>query len=360
MRHPKYAIILGAACLLLSVGWAATLRAQPDRLRVLSLNAEWFPGRSPQPAPAQQARHIASLHRLLHDLDPDLWLVQEVNCTHALDRVLAVLPDMTLYTASAFTDGPHQLAIAGRLPAVSAWTASWTAAGHETAPPRGIAGCVVEFSDGSVLPVFTLHLKSNFRGGEDYDAALNIRMRETAARQFVDHARKIASDWADRPLRGVLLGGDLNLLHPAVLFRGEQTASILETGGFTFLGADGLDHFWGIGLSNAAFHVFSEYHVSDHRPIILDIPLPEGVTIRRFPPEAPEAVAALAGNVRTDVNTAPLQELMALPGIGPVLASRILLQRPFVSVEELVEVCGIGPVTLTQMLPYIAVPPGGD
>ncbi len=69
----------------------------------------------------------------------------------------------------------------------------------------------------------------------------------------------------------------------------------------------------------------------------------------------PEKVAALAGNVKTDVNSADLGELMTLRGIGPVLAGRIILRRPFSSVEELVEVCGIGPITLDQMLPFIDV-----
>jgi competence protein ComEA len=345
--------------ILLAVYLASAIHAGADRLRVLSLNAQWFPGREPDAVPAQQARHIASLHPMLHDLDPDIWLVQEVNRAEALEKALAVLPDAHVYTVSAFTNGPHQLAIAGRLPVVSSGTAGWPVREGDVLPPRGIAYSVVEFSDGSVLPVFTLHLKSNFRGGEDYDEAGNIAMRETAARLFVGYAAALKATLADRTVRGMLLGGDFNVLYPMSLFRGERTSRILEEGGFSFLGSDGLDHFWAVGITNAVFSAGPEYKgVSDHRAVILDIALPEGVTIPRRPPLAPATVVAVVGNVKANVNSASLQELMALPGIGPVLAARIVLQRPYESIEELIQVCGIGPITLEQMQPWVeALPP---
>ena len=344
------------AMILLVVYLASALHAGADRLRVLSLNAQWFPGREPDAAAAQQAWHIAALHQLLYDLDPDIWLVQEVNRADALGKVLAVLPDATVYAVSAFTNGPHQLAIAGRMPVVVSGTSGWEVREGDVLPPRGIAYSVVEFSDGSVLPVFTLHLKSNFRGGEDYDEAENMAMRETAARLFVGYAAALKASLADRVVRGMLLGGDFNVLYPMSLFRGERTSGILEEGGFSYLGSDGLDHFWGVGITNAVFSAFPGYKgVSDHRAVILDIPLPEGVTILRRPPLVPSAVAAIAGNMKVEVNSASLQELMALPGIGPVLAARIVLQRPYESIEELVEVCGIGPVSLELMQPWVEV-----
>jgi competence ComEA-like helix-hairpin-helix protein len=43
-----------------------------------------------------------------------------------------------------------------------------------------------------------------------------------------------------------------------------------------------------------------------------------------------------------NANTATMEELQAIPGIGPVLASRIVAARPFQSVEDIDKVAGIG------------------
>ncbi len=74
--------------------------------------------------------------------------------------------------------------------------------------------------------------------------------------------------------------------------------------------------------------------------------------------EAPSAVdAAAPGPV--DVNTADVDELVRLPGVGPVRAAAILRLReaegPFVSIDELLEVKGIGPVTLERLREHATV-----
>ena len=43
-----------------------------------------------------------------------------------------------------------------------------------------------------------------------------------------------------------------------------------------------------------------------------------------------------------DANSATSEELQAIPGIGPVLAGRIIAARPFQSVEDIDKVAGIG------------------
>lgn len=69
------------------------------------------------------------------------------------------------------------------------------------------------------------------------------------------------------------------------------------------------------------------------------------------PPKAP--------NERIDINTADWKALAKLPGIGEVLAKRIVDFRskygPFTSVEDLLSVTGIGEKKLNNIISYITV-----
>ncbi len=60
-----------------------------------------------------------------------------------------------------------------------------------------------------------------------------------------------------------------------------------------------------------------------------------------------------------DINTANEDALVAIPGIGPALAKRIVEFRqqngPFTRVEDLLKVKGIGEKTLEKMKPYLTV-----
>ena len=60
-----------------------------------------------------------------------------------------------------------------------------------------------------------------------------------------------------------------------------------------------------------------------------------------------------------DVNSATLEQLETLPGVGPVLGQNILDYRsangPFSSVDQLDEVSGIGPATLADLRPLVSV-----
>jgi competence protein ComEA len=77
------------------------------------------------------------------------------------------------------------------------------------------------------------------------------------------------------------------------------------------------------------------------------------------PPRAPVPVAALPRSAPLDLNAADAEALARLPGIGTVLARRIVAHREaqgrFRRAEELREVPGIGPGRWERLRPLVAV-----
>ncbi|MBW2274409.1 MAG: helix-hairpin-helix domain-containing protein [Deltaproteobacteria bacterium] len=72
---------------------------------------------------------------------------------------------------------------------------------------------------------------------------------------------------------------------------------------------------------------------------------------------AAEDRSALSGIV--NLNTASVEQLQLLPGVGEVRASAIIDARKqsggFKSVDDLMEVKGVGPSLLERLRPYVAV-----
>jgi competence protein ComEA len=60
---------------------------------------------------------------------------------------------------------------------------------------------------------------------------------------------------------------------------------------------------------------------------------------------------------RVDINGAPATTLVSLPGVGPVMAERIIAARPYHRVDDLRRVVGIGEVRLAALRPLVTLGP---
>lgn len=84
----------------------------------------------------------------------------------------------------------------------------------------------------------------------------------------------------------------------------------------------------------------------------IDLSRPPPATVARPRPQRMPAPSLV------DINRATVDELVALPGIGPVLAARIVDARKeqiFAEVEDLVRVRGIGPASLERLRLLVTV-----
>ena len=93
-------------------------------------------------------------------------------------------------------------------------------------------------------------------------------------------------------------------------------------------------------------------------------PLPSGSTIV-VAPDRQVAITPMAGadlitlGLPVDLNRAKPLDLEAVPGLGPVLAQRIVAHRsqhgPFRDAADLLQVPGIGPKLLEKIRPYVVI-----
>lgn len=94
--------------------------------------------------------------------------------------------------------------------------------------------------------------------------------------------------------------------------------------------------------------------IADGEQIYVGVPAPPGVD-----PAGPAGPGGSGAPAKIDLNSAPLDALDTLPGVGPVTAQRIVDWRtehgPFTTVEQLREVDGIGQARFEKLKDLVVV-----
>ena len=58
-------------------------------------------------------------------------------------------------------------------------------------------------------------------------------------------------------------------------------------------------------------------------------------------------------SLTVNINSATIEELLTLPGVGPVRANAIIAHRPYATIDELTKVSGITDRQLVELRPFV-------
>jgi competence protein ComEA len=114
----------------------------------------------------------------------------------------------------------------------------------------------------------------------------------------------------------------------------------------------------GAVLFAAAFTLMPALFPQPRVPTVTRVALPAATSPAPTTPEAPvypttTSITPLISG-RVNLNSASLEQLEALPKVGPALASRIVAGRPYRSLADLDRVKGVGPAALKALGPLVS------
>ena len=345
LRRPAQIGRLLLLATLLAFGGLLVDQSSAANVRLTTWNLEWFPNGTPKEAPpAEQEKRIGAAADVLRNLDPDIILLQEVRDYDVCVRLAEAIKPHTYQVAicSAFKEsfqpglGKQQVAILAKEPAQAAWAERWKSM-EGVDPPRGFAFAWFKIK-GADVGVYSVHLKSNLvmRGDKVAETAKNVRKREVAAHQLLNHLREIIAT-AMPNVQSKVIAGDFNT-NPAE-FPADATLKTLEDAGFRncMEGASAtqsVTHPGSHGFPDTTFDYVLAQHAtisppnitrsnaSDHYPVTCELTIP-GTRPNN------EAIAAKAGPPASNNGGAPASASAPAPDTVVTIVRPVTIQIPY-------------------------------
>jgi endonuclease/exonuclease/phosphatase (EEP) superfamily protein YafD len=278
-----------------STSKAATLPAASGSNRSITIafwNIQWFPGQRPDATTNAEQRQTAAVHKVMKQIDPDIIGMEEVRNFDKASLAAHPLRGFKVDVCANFPpregqNEAQEVAIASRLPALSAWAEAWKPAGATT-PPRGFAFAAYEVRPRQLLLVYCVHFKSN-RGQITED----ISIRQESARQLLSHVNAMYQAYRGLGQITCIIGGDFNTSLDDQRFATENSLRDLLKNSFFWVWqntavksrmtlhsekdfpAACFDHIFYRGATLRHVEVFNTTRESsDHKPIVAVFDLP--------------------------------------------------------------------------------------
>lgn len=292
-----HSFVLSLAIAVMLFSGLAPEAAAADELSIVTWNIEWYPGKRRDSDAQVAAVHATGVKRELKSIDPDVLLTQEMRDWQSFADLCDAVPGLRPVAVSAFRAEesgeywPQQLGVASKRPVMAAWSEFWREG--EIHPRRGFIAVVLPLSDGRLLLIYNVHLKSN-RAADEAEETRNFATRNESIRQLLRHVHDMETIFLPGRIAGVIVGGDFNTNQDGQF--ADEVDALLREGGFvnawgdtprdqrhTWRGTDifqptTFDHFYVRGLPPPRAELLPvPQETSDHWPvrIRLTIPVPK-------------------------------------------------------------------------------------